>query len=247
MKLYSHQHPLLSRCATDALTGLCSASSSLPAPALVELLRVVKQSESAWAVKDQSALVSLIDLIESACMRCCPHLAFPLQPIQHIHMGRVCPLQYVILWPAADGKRPASQGHLQALATFPAWKGRVKMLTSVMQWRRLQEVDRGLAGERLPGAFHALAPLLQAESEGVRFAAEQALKRLLTTCFMPELVAAAALQLESGRAGPRQSAAAVVATLCSALADSSVQAWPNALSGGHAGPLPPRAMLTSMA
>ena len=70
VKLYSHRHPLLSRCATDALTGLCSASSSLPAPALVELLRVVAQSESAWEVKDQSALVSLIDLIESACMRC---------------------------------------------------------------------------------------------------------------------------------------------------------------------------------
>ena len=70
MKLYSHRHPFLSRCATDALTGLCSASSSLPAPALVQLLRVVAQSESAWEVKDQSALVSLIDLIERACMRC---------------------------------------------------------------------------------------------------------------------------------------------------------------------------------
>ncbi len=70
VKLYSHRHPLLSRCATDTLAGLCSASSSLPAPALVELLRVVTQSDSAWEVKDQSALVSLIDLIESACMRC---------------------------------------------------------------------------------------------------------------------------------------------------------------------------------
>lgn len=69
VKLYSHRHPLLSRCATDTLAGLCSASSSLPAPALVELLRVVTQSDSAWEVKDQSALVSLIDLIESACMR----------------------------------------------------------------------------------------------------------------------------------------------------------------------------------
>ena len=69
VKLYSHRHPLLSRCATDTLAGLCSASSSLPAPALVELLRVITQSDSAWEVKDQSALVSLIDLIESACMR----------------------------------------------------------------------------------------------------------------------------------------------------------------------------------
>lgn len=69
VKLYSHRHPLLSRCATDALAGLCSASSSLPAPALVELLRVITQSDSAWEIDDQSALVSLIDLIECACMR----------------------------------------------------------------------------------------------------------------------------------------------------------------------------------
>ena len=105
------------------------------------------------------------------------------------------------------------------------------MLTDTEWWRRLQEVDRGLAGERLPGAFHALVPLLQAESEGVRFATEQALKRLLAACFTPELVAAAATQLESGRAGPPPAAAAVVASVCSALADSTPQAWPNALSG----------------
>lgn len=74
MKLFAHRHPLLSRCATDALAGLCSASSSLPAPALVELLRVIAQSDSAWEVQDQPALVSLIDLIESACMRCTPRL-----------------------------------------------------------------------------------------------------------------------------------------------------------------------------
>ena len=88
-------------------------------------------------------------------------------------------------------------------------------MTNAERWCRLQEVDRGLAGERLPGAFHALVPLLQAESEGVRFATEQALKRLLATCFTPELPAAAA----------------VVASVCSALADSTPQAWPNALSG----------------
>ena len=70
VKLYSHRHPLLSRCATDTLAGLCNASSSLPAPALMELLRVITQSDSAWEVNDQSALASLIDLIESACMRC---------------------------------------------------------------------------------------------------------------------------------------------------------------------------------
>ena len=128
--------------------------------------------------------------------------------------------------------------------SFPVWKVCIKILTSVMRWRRLQEVDRGLAGERLPGAFHALVPLLQAESEGVRFAAEQALKRLLTTCFTPELVASAALQLQSGRVGPPPAAAALVATVCSALADGSVQAWPNALPGEHACPLRLCYMLT---
>lgn len=79
VKLYSHRHPLLSRCATDALAGLCSAGSGLPAPALVELLRVVAQSDSAWEVKDQPTLVSLIDLTETACMRCQPPLDIPPQ------------------------------------------------------------------------------------------------------------------------------------------------------------------------
>ena len=79
VKLFSHRHPLLSRCATDTLAGLCNASSSLPAPALVELLRVITQSDSAWEVNDQSALVSLVDLIESACMRCAPPTLPPVQ------------------------------------------------------------------------------------------------------------------------------------------------------------------------
>ena len=71
VKLYSHRHPAAVPAARqDTLAGLCNASSSLPAPALMELLRVITQSDSAWEVNDQSALASLIDLIESACMRC---------------------------------------------------------------------------------------------------------------------------------------------------------------------------------
>jgi hypothetical protein len=75
VKLFTHRHALLSRCATDALTALCSAGGgALPAPALAELLRVAAQSEAAWEVQDQSALVSLIDLVETACMRYAPFL-----------------------------------------------------------------------------------------------------------------------------------------------------------------------------
>ncbi len=92
-------------------------------------------------------------------------------------------------------------------------------------------MDSKLARERLPTAFHSLVPLLSTESEGVRFAAEQALKRLLTVCFTDELVAAAATQLQAGHAGPPPAAAVVVASLSGALGPSSLQAWPSALSG----------------
>ena len=92
-------------------------------------------------------------------------------------------------------------------------------------------MDSRLARERLPTAFHSLVPLLSAESEGVRFGAEQALKRLLTVCFTDKLVAAAATQLQAGRAGPLPAAAAVVAAVSGALGPSAPQAWPSALSG----------------
>ena len=97
--------------------------------------------------------------------------------------------------------------------------------------RRLHELDSRLAGERLPAAFHALVPLLHAESDGVRFASEQALRRLLTVCFTDELVAASATHLASGRSGAPPAAAAVVAAVCGALGSSIPQAWSSALSG----------------
>lgn len=92
-------------------------------------------------------------------------------------------------------------------------------------------MDSRLARERLPTVFHSLVPLLSAESEGVRFAAEQALKRLLTVCFTNKLVAAAAMQLQAGHAGPPPAAAAVVAAVSGALSPSAPQAWLSALSG----------------
>lgn len=88
-----------------------------------------------------------------------------------------------------------------------------------------------MAGERLPAAFHALVPLLHAESDGVRFASEQALKRLLTVCFTDELVAASAMQNASGRSSAPPAAAAAVAAVCGVLGSSTPKAWSSALSG----------------
>lgn len=109
---------------------------------------------------------------------------------------------------------------------------RCRHLLILRVWCRLHELDSRLAGERLPAAFHALVPLLHAESDGVRFASEQALRRLLTVCFTDELVAASATHLASGRPGAPPAAAAVVAAVCGALGSSTPQAWSSALSGG---------------
>lgn len=117
------------------------------------------------------------------------------------------------------------------MAEDSTWHCKFGSASSITLWRRLHKLDTRLAGERLPAAFHALVPLLSVESEGARFAAEQALRRLLTVCFTPELVAAAATQAEAGRPGPPPPAATVVATICGALGASSPQAWPSALSG----------------
>ncbi len=65
----------------------------------------------------------------------------------------------------------------------------------------------------------------------MRFASEQALRRLLTVCFTDELVAASATHLASGRSGAPPAAAAVVAAVCGALGSSTPQAWSSALSG----------------
>ena len=65
----------------------------------------------------------------------------------------------------------------------------------------------------------------------MRFASEQALKRLLTVCFTDELVAASAMQIARGRSRAPPAAAAAVAAVCGVLGSSTPKAWPSALSG----------------
>ena len=96
---------------------------------------------------------------------------------------------------------------------------------------RLHELESRLAGERLPAAFHALVPLLHAESDGVRFASEQALRRLLLVCFTDELTEASVTHLASSRSGAPPAVAAVMGAVCGALGSSTPQAWSSALSG----------------
>ncbi|BDA46153.1 RRP12-like protein [Coccomyxa sp. Obi] len=98
---------------------------------------------------------------------------------------------------------------------------------------RLHELDATAGTERLPHAFHAIVPQLTAALEGVRFAAEQALKRLVADCLDDAAVAAAVNLAGAGMgasAGPPSAAAAVVASVAGALDLRSQDAWPSALS-----------------
>jgi hypothetical protein len=96
-------------------------------------------------------------------------------------------------------------------------------------------MDAILARERLPHAFHAIVPQLSADLEGVRFAAEQALKRLLQACLDDAAVSTAVTlaRMEAGTVagGPPSAAAAIVAAIAGGLDPRSQRAWPAALSG----------------
>lgn len=99
---------------------------------------------------------------------------------------------------------------------------------------RLHELDATAGTERLPHACHAVVPQLAAALEGVRFAAEQALKRLIADCLDDAAVAAAVNLAGAGMgasAGPPSAAAAVVASVAGALDLRCQDAWPSALSG----------------
>ncbi len=69
LKLYVLRQPLLSRSTTECLTALCGSSSSLSAPALVDMLKGVVHMESAWDAKDPASLISLIRLVEAGYLR----------------------------------------------------------------------------------------------------------------------------------------------------------------------------------
>jgi hypothetical protein len=99
---------------------------------------------------------------------------------------------------------------------------------------RLHDLDATAAAERLPHAFHAVVPQLTGDLEGVRFAAEEALKCLIAACLDDAAVAAAVNLAGAGMgasAGPPSAAAGVVASVAGALDPRTQDAWPSALSG----------------
>ena len=105
---------------------------------------------------------------------------------------------------------------------------------------RLHDLDATAAAERLPHAFHAVVPQLTADLEGVRFAAEEALKRLIAACLDGAAVAAAVNLASAGMgasAGPPSAAAGVVASIAGALDPRTQDAWPSALSGAAPSPI----------
>ena len=95
---------------------------------------------------------------------------------------------------------------------------------------RLAKGEPGTAAARLPRAFHALMPLLGADTDGVRLAACAALQHLVAECVDATAVAAALAS-----AGARAPLVGVLAAVESSLGARYQEAWGGSVQGAPRG------------